>query len=284
MKRLKIKYFLYVLLVSVLITSICQWSVTSSGGVKFGYTGAPDEASCTSCHNATENEGPGATFLHINGGNIFYEPGKVYPIVLEVKDKGILKFGFQIVALFDNDNSNAGTLIQTDFDNTLSYESDSRRYVTHSNLGTMSSDTGNMQWNFDWKAPEVSTGPVTFYYCVNSSNKSNTAEGDRIYRQTYAIQPIDTPVAEVLLNREGIDFFYERQTLLVNYNFTKTTEVSLELYHINGVFSEKLCEESIGPGSTKRNYQLSSHPDHLYLMKYTLNGHSHFRKIIMNNK
>ena len=90
-------------------------------------------------------------------------PGQTYTITGVVSQNSINKFGFEITAEKDLDNSKVGTLIITDGTRTKFVNSNNA--VTHKSGGTSGSNSNS--WSFDWVAPLSGSGDVTFYGAFN---------------------------------------------------------------------------------------------------------------------
>jgi hypothetical protein len=145
---------------------------SSSSGAPAGNTGDPSVSSGQTCGNggchssagiATGNEVAEITSNIPQEG---YTPGQTYDMTVTLSGGGS-KFGFSLSAA-----GNAGTLIAGS--NTQLNGSGS--YVTH----TFNSNTGSggITWNFQWTAPQVGTGAVTFYSAAMFANGNGGNSGD----------------------------------------------------------------------------------------------------------
>lgn len=162
-----------------------------NGGVQ-GYTNAPSEGNCTSCHSGTSlNGGSGSTsdmtLTDVNGGT-GYEPDSTYTLKLKYKQSSITRFGFSITALDDKNKEPAGDFSITSTrtqKRTKSVSGKTRQYVEHTNAGTASTSSNTTEWEFEWKAPSSNVGIVKFYATVNATNASGTNAGDQIYAKVF---------------------------------------------------------------------------------------------------
>ena len=50
-----------------------------------------------------------------------------------------------------------------------------KNYVSHKDANTQITDS----WQFEWVAPSLGVGPVTFYVAGNASNGGNNNSGDK---------------------------------------------------------------------------------------------------------
>jgi hypothetical protein len=107
----KILYLFMAFLAFRAVARIASNSAPSSS------TGAPGEVNCTvsGCHHSFAlNSGAGSLSLKFDNAQLSYVPGKTYHITAELDHPGLHRFGFQLVALHNNDNSNAGALSVTE--------------------------------------------------------------------------------------------------------------------------------------------------------------------------
>jgi len=159
----------------------------SSSGAPPSHTGAPNENSCavSGCHDDNKvNSGSAKVGIFINDSlHTTYEPGKTYQIKVRIADADINRFGYQLVALNDN-NENAGSFQITDRKLTQlehnTFELLDRQYVTYTFNGTGAIAPGIMEWSVNWTAPK-NTGDVTFYTGAVAANDDETDKGDHVY-------------------------------------------------------------------------------------------------------
>lgn len=143
-----------------------------------GKTMAPGEGSCanTGCHT-NSSSGSGSVAFNFNNSSSAYLPGQTYPIAITVSDPIATRFGFEVTAIDDN-GQKAGTFVITNPANTAKPTNGAvsgREYVSHRSASTTNT------WSFEWVAPDVSVGNVTFYYTGNGANGNGNAAGDKIY-------------------------------------------------------------------------------------------------------
>ncbi|MFM7911161.1 MAG: choice-of-anchor V domain-containing protein, partial [Bacteroidota bacterium] len=142
-----------------------------------GFSSAPGEANCTSCHGGLAvNSGPATRTLTFNGSAASsYVPGQTYNLSLTVTRATRNKYGFQL-KVEDGQGGDAGTLISTTNRTWLQ-----QGYLNQSGSGNTSTSSGTITWNFQWTAPAAGTGPVTFYFSSNAANNNGSTSGDEIY-------------------------------------------------------------------------------------------------------
>ncbi|MFM8960762.1 MAG: choice-of-anchor V domain-containing protein [Bacteroidota bacterium] len=164
-------------LASFLVLTGIYSALTSSGGAPLGYSSAPGESNCTSCHGGLAvNSGPATRTLTFNGSAASsYAPGQTYNLSLTVTRATRNKYGFQL-KVEDGQGGDAGTLISTTNRTWLQ-----QGYLNQSGSGNTSTSSGTITWNFQWTAPAAGTGPVTFYFSSNAANNNGSTSGDEIY-------------------------------------------------------------------------------------------------------
>lgn len=281
---LKNTLFLCLPLSMALIIVSSHWSLTKSGGPSPGYTGAPDETSCTSCHSADENTGKGLIDLQIERATAGYQAGKTYTLTLAVMDTGIVKFGFQIVALLDKDDSNAGHFNITDLARTQTNNGSDRTYINHTLSGTIADLPGKIMWQFDWAAPQPGLGPVTFYYCVNSSDNSGTTGGDKTYRKSLTLQEESASAVSSAVAAEEIEFVNHGPVIIAQYRLRVNTLVLIELYTADGAHARTLSNGLVASGNHQERYNCNDLPQGMYLLKCNTSNGQLSKKVFLQNE
>ncbi len=169
-----------------------------SDGPPPGFTGAPGEQTCTSCHSGT---GTAGTFTIMQPQA--YVPGQTYAItVTHVNpDTSRIKWGFQLTALAGD--TMAGSFSDAAGGITQIVGGINRDYIEHTQAGTFANQTGGAQWTFNWTAPATDLGPVTFYAAGNQADGNGSASGDIILATTATSRAV---------NRSPFDFDGDHKT------------------------------------------------------------------------
>jgi hypothetical protein len=170
-------------------------SFTNRNGAGAGYTNAPSESNCTSCHSGSLITSGNAlnnfTLTHnFTGGG--YIPDSTYNITVTYSESGISRFGFQITALTSDSDDPAGDFASGGSRTrrlTRNYSGKTRVYIEHTSTGSSTTSTNTATWNFDWTAPNSNVGDVTFYAVVNAANNNGGNSGDKIYAKTFTFSP-----------------------------------------------------------------------------------------------
>jgi len=181
------------LLTAALVAFCGYHGFTNSSGTAGGYTAAPGEANCTTCHTGGSYAAPSSVIkFTINGSTSFYyEPDSTYSIAISGTKSGINKWGFEATALKDSDNSFSGTFASVNLSvgvTSTTIAGQTRYYVTHTSGGN--AGTGGRGWSFTWKAPHTNVGSITFYVTVCGANGNNLVTGDNIYGNTFQLKPL----------------------------------------------------------------------------------------------
>jgi hypothetical protein len=172
-----------VLKTTVLMAMAAMLVFAFQGGPPPGYTGYFGEPNCHDCHADRDVDSGGGTF-EIRGVPEQYTPGQTYPITVSLGQSGQQRWGFELAARFQGDDTQAGTLQATDTVNTQVMRSDDTGilYIMHTAEGTYAgTQDGPVTWRFNWVAPAEGTDTVVFGAAGNAAdgnNKPRCPEGD----------------------------------------------------------------------------------------------------------
>ena len=257
-----------------------------------GSTGAPNELTCaqTGCHaDASVNPGDLVNSLTFNAGDSLYEPGKTYTITVKVEKAGIDRFGFELVALKDENNTNIGTFkitnsTKTQIINGISPNS-SRKYVTHKINGTIPTAPGIGEWTFNWTAPTSSAGPVTFYYATNATNNNNQSSGDQIFLSSFQIDEKNTTgIKEKEKDAFRVFYSYESRQIFVSCNDIQAVSenATIEVRDIQGKLLQVNEINSTVPVKNKAINLNEKIAKGIYLVTYRVDNVMISRKIYID--
>ncbi len=136
-----------------------------------GYTGAPGDGVCSSCHGGS---GGGMTgTIDVTGFPSSIVANTTYNLTITVTNTGgsPSQAGFQMVAL-NGSNTNSGTLVNNG-PNTSLKTTNGRTYVGHNPAQPLTS-SGTVSWNVDWTAPSGPNGEtITFWAGAIMGNGGN---------------------------------------------------------------------------------------------------------------
>jgi hypothetical protein len=159
-----------------------------SGGPADGFTGAPGENTCRTCHD----HGPDDGSLQILGVPAEYLSGQSYTLTVSIGDPGQQRWGFELTAV-DGDGNGAGTFTITDPVNTQLSDnnpSTARDYVKHTSTGTYHGTfDGPVMWMFQWTAPVGNIGDIHFHVAGVAADGDGTEFGNNVYSTSAAVVP-----------------------------------------------------------------------------------------------
>lgn len=167
---------------------------TYESGPPSGYTNAPGDANCSSCHTCTPISSgavwAGITLNRVGGSLANITPNASNPMSLGFSSSTSTKFGFQLCVLPNSASSSSASvgslsagsssLVQT-----ATTTSPTRTYLSHTASGTAAS-SGVATWNFNWVTPASYSGGATFYVVINEADGNSGSSGDQIYLRTFS--------------------------------------------------------------------------------------------------
>ena len=163
-----------------------------SSGPPPAYTGAPFEEpeACAECHVPTD-VGSGQFSI---SAPATYVPGQTYSITVAHAntDPTRLRYGFELTAL-DPGDEKAGELQVLDSLTQIINNAGpggGRQYIEHTGAGTFIGQQNGASWTFNWTAPAVDVGPVTFYAAGNQANNDGNTSGDHVYKTLVTTSPL----------------------------------------------------------------------------------------------
>lgn len=167
------------------------------GGSPMGYAGQPPSGnSCVNCHSSFPlNSGDGSLLINgLPGGG--YQSGSTYNLSVTLADPGQVRWGFQLTAIYQSGSNylQAGTLVVTDPTHTtlLVGSGTAPDYLNQTSSGTYNGTPGPTTWNFNWTAPNASTGTLAFYASGAACNGNGGTSGDYIYTTSAVLNPVGT--------------------------------------------------------------------------------------------
>lgn len=239
-----------------------------SGGSPGGRSSSPADASnCTACHSGTINSGAGSSSVSTNIPSTGYIAGTTYTITGTVTEAGLSRYGFEITAEKDADNSKTGTMVITDATNTKVVGGSA---VTHQSAGT--SGTGSRTWSFDWTAPTSGTGDVTFFGAFNATNNNGATSGDKIYTASIGVsEDVQTGLVE---NSKKSEVLIYPNPIITSFEVVTSKKIdAVKVFGLDG----KEMRTVIQNGNVFDATQLSSG---IYFVQIVVEGELMTKKII----
>ena len=163
-------------LAAVIFGPVSYVTPATTGGPPSGFTNAPREGNCTSCHGGFALNSGTAVFSI--SAPVSYAPGTAQPIGVAFTNSASTKHGFEITAR-DGAGNPSGSWSVTMVGMTKN-ASGTTAYHEHTSSGTSLSS-----WTMAWNAPaSLPNGPVTFYAAGADTNNNGSSGGDHIYAKT----------------------------------------------------------------------------------------------------
>lgn len=247
---------------------------TLSFGAPVSSTGAPDERTCASagCHDTYPlNPGHGSMSISVEGAENGFVPGRTYDVTVRVADKDSKRFGYQLVALNNDDKSNAGVLSINDASRTQIVTNElqfqDRQYATYTYLGTEQFSDGVGYWKVKWTAP-ASAKNITLYSATVIANNDDTDYGDYVLT---ASLPLSPKSPDCIQDQQVQSTWFSApvvagNNLICTYILDKPDEVTLELCDLSGKVLS-LGKRHFGVGDSKSEYTLTGFPAGGYIVR-----------------
>jgi hypothetical protein len=261
----------------VLALALMAFDITDKNG-KAGYTGAPGESTCSSCHNGGSAAASDILMTAVpafSNGTGFYADS-VYQITLSMYATGFTRYGFDAEFL-NASNTQAGTL-KVAGSGVKFATLGSRRHAVHS--AVMSAASGTAAFTFTWQAP--STGDAKLYAIGNAVNGNNTISGDfviptKVFSLTALALPVDTTtdvgIQEVKGEVNAFSLFPNPSNGAISVSYFLNQSMALEtaIYTIDGRKVKTLSTEVEPAGAANKSYQTDL-PSGMYILRINQNG------------
>jgi hypothetical protein len=211
MKRFKIIIFLgtaFICLSSLRFAEETESCGSEAGRKSAGppscYAGEPpNNNTCakSGCHDDNLlNSGSAKLFLSLGDTLSYYIPGKTYTVTFGITRPGLLRGGFQIIALQDNKQSQTpGIVTITEQSRTQRLDANNphsgggcatqqKVWIEHDYNGIDDVANDTLKWKYTWQAPDSVVGGITFYLAALEANKDLETTGDTVYaiQRTFA--------------------------------------------------------------------------------------------------
>jgi len=234
------------LLVLSAIFILCAALDITSNSAPASSSGAPGETDCTrsGCHSTfVVNSGPGNIEISFENGITNYTPGTTYTLEVAVNHVDLLRFGFELVAL-DEQNQNAGTLSPIDVASnqviTGYGNMASRKYITYTYESTQAKIAGQGKWTFTWTAPSADKGKITFYAAGIAANNNGNDAGDHCYTQKTTLASLKSNVANT-----AFSVYPNPASEVVNLSYTLQNDAQVKIELMNAM-GQKMQELDLG--------------------------------------
>ncbi|MBI9033842.1 MAG: T9SS type A sorting domain-containing protein [Bacteroidales bacterium] len=217
-----------VLIVGMLIFS------SYSGGSPGGYSGSPANggSTCTQCHSSNLNEV--SDWISTDIPEVGYSPGQTYTITTTLTDAQALKAGFEL-SVENVSGDHMGTLaILSNTETQLKQNGKSMTHKSSSNIP----ENGSKSWSFNWIAPDLPSGDITFYAAFNGANGNGNNSGDQIYKTSYTVGLDDVGVHD--LANAGINTYPNPVINTLTIEFDQKVNAEIGIYDLSGRIHKKI--------------------------------------------
>lgn len=169
-----------------------------------GYTGAPGDSICSSCHTGTNSALDGT--VTIDGVPSQVTTGETYTLTVTVTNPNgnAVKAGFQLLALTGS-NTNAGSMVALDPSTTeVKTVSGGKNYFGHSPAQNFPG-SNTLSFDVDWTAPATvgAIPQIKFYASAVIANGNNQNSQDRVV-STNVFVPIVASAAPLMIDISNI--------------------------------------------------------------------------------
>jgi hypothetical protein len=149
-----------------------------------GKTGSPmDNSDCTSCHSVVSTD-ISTTHIVSNIPSTGYVPGNTYTITSNLNSFD--ESGFEITCEENTNSTKTGIFFNTNASETQLVNNGNS--ITHTAAGSSSST-----WSFDWEAPTIGTGDITFYGAfITAGYPIGSNSGDFLTLSTLSVSESST--------------------------------------------------------------------------------------------
>ncbi|HUM47053.1 MAG TPA: T9SS type A sorting domain-containing protein [Chitinophagales bacterium] len=276
----------------IIISIAASWLLFTNGATDLnepcdspvvgGHAGAPGSPGCEYCHGGIPNTGPGSVIFDLGNGINQYVPGTTYDATVATQQSGIDKFGFVVTAR-KSTNASVGDFIVLDTFRTRKFTESGKKYFSHTPCGADADVIGTITWNFQWTAPSIDEGAITFYLSSLAANHDHDLTGDSVYALTkvldVATAVIETAstVAMELFPNPATDKIFIR---LKNGN-AEIREWNFNLYSLQG---KLLTQKIIHSNETTVDLKEENLSDGIYIAEISNLETYYYQKIMFNEK
>ena len=256
--------------------------ISRSGGAPDGRTSAGGELTCQNgCHNTFAlNSGPGETSISSNIPETGYISGETYQITLKITQSDRMRFGFGALPFSTMANDGIGMVTITDATRTKVNNAGNKQYITHTSDG-IDQAADSALWTFDWTAPDIGAGDVSFYAAMIAANNGDGNKEDYVYTDTLTVPESLTNAIGQLTNLAHVKVYPSHVTnmAIVDLAVEQTIDFGLQVLDQNGRQVYHLTRY-LSPGSQKLQINTSSWASGVYYVHIRSNRSQGVEKII----
>lgn len=164
--------------IAALTLSNASGPASNSNGNKTGGPGST--GTCTSCHSGASGA-TGSVALRLKSDNSpaggQYKPGQTYVVTVSGAHASLPKFGFQLMALKESGNTQAGSFGNLGTNQHSATISGITLIEQHHALAKTGTE---FKTEFEWTAPAAGTGNIKFYGVLNAVDGTGSTNADAV--------------------------------------------------------------------------------------------------------
>lgn len=277
MKKFYVTAFLLTATVAHLVSPTRVDAYPNGSNFLANYSGSSNVTCNTSgCHTgAAVNSGPGDVTIVTDIPGTGYVAGQTYSIQVTVSSGGSngVKYGFACAAVRQGTSILVGGFATSD--NTTLIKSGGN-YIVH-NIAPNGNGNPSHTFSFNWTAPVVGSGPISFFAAGNSANGNSNTSGDQIYNVNISVD--EAPglgLTESIMS--AFNLYPNPAAELVNVKVPENLlDSQIRLMDITGktIFSQQLTQ-SIA------TIDVNAIPAGLYVVEILKDGQSYTSRLIKN--
>ncbi len=263
-----------------------------SSGPPSCYAGEPPlltTCGSSGCHDDSPiNSDTALVSLNLGGADFYYSYSQQYTISINLKRTGLVRGGFQIVALQDSDISKSpGIITLTDLVRTQRIDASDphpggcatqdKVWIEHTLAGIDNVSGDSMQWQFNWLAPATNVGPITFYLAAIDANNDMDNTGDHVYTLTKTInaQPVSTSINQTVSENE-ILFYPNPVTDVLYFKLPENEAGKIKVFDATG---KLVMTPNSAPAETQA-ISLANLPAGVYMLSYQSSSYSFGKRVV----
>lgn len=270
------------IVLGLLVLSTTTAFVKYQNGIA-GFTGAPGEGNCSSCHGGGASSASGTTISAVPSfTNNEYVPGQNYVITIDLAASGFNFYGFGCEILNGN-NANAGNMHAAGT-GVQFLNSGSRRNAIHT---TPKSGNGGTSFSFEWTAP-------TDFDIAKIYVAGNAVNGNSQFTLDFPMAPVNLqlmpyvapePVGVKEQSPSGLTAFsvYPNPATAmtqVSYYLHQPQTTHIELIELNGKVVKEFGNKPQAAGPHSQFLDLQGIAAGIYFMKISADGQKGVQKLI----
>jgi len=256
---MKKTYIAFILLSAIVLFSSLQLDEPNghgtgnsrkSAGPPSCYAGEPPNlttCAASGCHDGFAlNSGSAQLNLDLGGADNTYTFSQQYTVTVSLSRTGLLRGGFQIIAMQDNNISTSpGIITLTQLTRTQRVDAahphtggcatQNKVWIEHTSNGIDDVVNDTISWQFNWQAPSTDVGTITFYLAAVDADVDLDNTGDYVYSLSKTITATPTSIVNAIAdNNMKIFPNPASNTLNIQTDNLQTAIKEIRMYDMTG--------------------------------------------------